>query len=242
MSQTDENSEPITNMERSKEQASACEPGCSCNAGPSGRARWVVGAIIIVVAGVLIARAMLKSDSGSAQKPAAGFALPQSPPGQQATADSTAQSSDDKSKAAALAAPPAAGDKQEERPVVCGELIRSLGDLNRKAMDKDGVFVFLAGQNAAKNREVATVIEKGVDTLRGRNINMGVFTLKDGSSEYTNIVQQVPPPGVIAMVKGRGASGVSDDVTESKLIQAFVVASSAGGGCCPGGASSPNCK
>ena len=29
------------------------------------------------------------------------------------------------------------------------ELIRSLGDLNSKAMDKDGVFVFLAGQDDA---------------------------------------------------------------------------------------------
>ncbi len=245
MSQTNETNEPETNMERLKEEAAACGPGCNCNAEPSRRARWVVGAIIVVIAGVLVARAMLKSDGVPTQKSDAEFALPQSSPGQQATGDSAAQAPDDKSQTAKIAAPPEAiTDNPEDKPVVCGELIQSLGDLNRKAMDRDGVFVFLPGQNAAKNREIATVIEKGAATLRGRNINMGVFTLKDGSSEYTNIVQQVPPPGVIAMVKGRGASAVSNEITESKLMQAFVAASSARGGCGPSecGPSSAGCK
>ncbi|MFH1706964.1 MAG: hypothetical protein ABIF71_03485 [Planctomycetota bacterium] len=59
---------------------------------------------------------------------------------------------------------------------------------------------------------------------------MGLFTLAKSSPEYTNIAQRVPPPGVIAMVKGRGASTVSGDITEARLIQAFVTASSAGSG------------
>ena len=47
-------------------------------------------------------------------------------------------------------------------------------------------------------------------------------------------------PGVLAMVKGRGMSAVSGEVTEAKLLQGYVAAGSAGGcgpgagaGCCP---------
>jgi len=196
----------------------------------------VVGAIIVVIAGALVARAMLKGDSGSAQKPDAEYAFPQrAGVATTAVAGPGPEASDDASETAAPAAPPDAGDKPGNRPVVCGELIRSLGDLNRKAADRDGVFVFLAGQNPVKSREAVTAIEKGAVTLHGRGINMGLFTLDDGSSEYTNLAKQVPPPGVIAMVKGRGASTVTDDITEAKLIQAFVAASSAGGGCGPSG-------
>lgn len=60
MSQTNETNEEKTNMERLREDASACGPGCSCHTGGSGRARWIVGAIVIVLAGVLVARAAMK--------------------------------------------------------------------------------------------------------------------------------------------------------------------------------------
>lgn len=239
MSQTDEKSEQMTNMERLREQASACGPGCDCNAGPSGRARWVVGAIIVVIAGVLVARAVMKDDSSQAQGSDTNFALPQPSAAKPTTTDSAARVPEDKSQAAGIAAPPeAAADKPENKPVICGELIRSLNDLNSKAVNKNGVFVFLAGHDAVKNREIAAVIEKGAATLRRRKISMGVFTLKDGSSEYANLARQAPPPSVLAMVKGRGASAVTDDVTESKLLQAFVAASSAGG-CGSSGAARP---
>jgi len=237
MSQTDEKSEPMTNTERSKEEASACGPGCNCDAGPSGRTRWVIGAVVIVIAGALVARAMLKSDSVAARKTDAEFSLSQSAGTASAGVASPepAASEGASETAAADALSDAAADKPENKPVVCGELIQSLGDLNQKAMDKDGVFVFLAGQDAAKNREIASVIEKGAATLRERKINMGIFSLAAGSPEYANIVIQVPPPGVLAMVKGRGATALRDDITEAKLIQAFVAAANAGGSCGPSG-------
>jgi hypothetical protein len=43
-------------------------------------------------------------------------------------------------------------------------------------------------------------------------------------------------PGVLAMVKGKGMSPVSGEITETRLIQGFVAASNCGpGGCGPGG-------
>lgn len=235
MSETNETNEPETNVEGLKEEALACGPGCGCNAGSSGRGRWVLGTIIIVITGVLVARAVMKDDNVSAQKLDAAFVT---------MTDGAAgpEAPDDAPKAVSHAAPTVAEDKQEKASVVCGESIGSLGDLNKKAMDKDGVFVFLAGMDAGKNSEVASIIEKGAATLRGRNLKIGVFTIEEGTSEYINLAKQVAPPCVIAMVKGRGTSAVSDDITESKLVQAYVAASSAGGACCPGGTSSAACN
>ena len=232
MNQTDDNRDP----------AAACGPGCGCNTGPSGRARWVIGAIIVVITGVLIVRAVMKDDNRQTQGLNAGFASPQSSAARQTAADSAARAPQGKVPTPEAAAPPGTvTDNPPDKPVICGALIRSLGDLNSRAMDKDGVFLFLSGQDAAKNLEIAAAIEKSTATLRGRNISMGLFTLKDGSSEYASLIRQVPPPGVIAMVKGRGASGVSGDITESKLIQAFVAATSAGG-CGPSGCAPSGCQ
>jgi hypothetical protein len=71
-------------------------------------------------------------------------------------------------------------------------------------------------------------------------LKCGLFTLKAGSRDYDQIAAQMSVPGVLAMAKGRGMSAVSGDITESKLLQGFVAASSAGGcgpsagaGCCP---------
>ena len=71
---------------------------------------------------------------------------------------------------------------------------------------------------------------------------MGLFTLEDGTPEYANLAGQVQLPGVIALVKGKGASAVSGEITETRLTQAFVAASSASAACCAGGASSSACK
>ena len=210
MNETGEKNEREAGMAPVKEEASACGPGCSCTAGQSGRTRWVLGAIIIVAAGVFVARAVMNSGPDPGQQPDAGQVLSQG------------------AGSAAPAVPQAADAKQVQGPVVCGELIRSLGELDQKAQDKDGVFIFLAGADADKSRGAVSVIEKGVTSLQGGNIKVGLFTLERESSEFADLAKQVPPPGVIVLVKGRGMSSVSIDVTESKLMEAFIAASGAG--------------
>ncbi len=250
MSQTSETGEPRTNMEQLKKDAAACGPGCNCSAGASGRGRWVLGAIVIVVAGILVARAVMKDSGVQAQSASSEFALTQSAgaagadvnaPGPESKGAVETNGTDDLEETAVSAPLQDVEAPKTNGPVVCGELIQSLGDLNQKALDKDGVFVFLAGQDASKNREIAAVVKKGAATLRGRNIKMGTFTLESGSSEFTNLSQQVSPPCVLAIAKGRGASAVSDDITEAKLMQAFVAAANAGGGCGPSGCGPVGC-
>jgi len=71
-------------------------------------------------------------------------------------------------------------------------------------------------------------------------LKCGLFTLKAGTRDYDQLAAQMAVPGVIALVKGKGMRGMSGDITEAKLVQGFVAASSAGGcgpsagaGCCP---------
>jgi hypothetical protein len=121
--------------------------------------------------------------------------------------------------------------------------IAELSELNGVAADTFGVFVFLPGKGEtaskapmAQMRGAARTIEP---QLRGGKI--GMFALKAGSRDYEQVASQMAVPGVLAMVKGKGMSATSGDITETKLVQALVAASSAGGcgpasaGCGPSG-------
>ena len=257
------------------ENGAACGEACACHAtGAGGKTKLVIGQIVVVIALVLVARALLKGKEATTQNGTDAFSTAQVQGGELQAAETTSVSVGQQeavvvaaaatgSKSAASseagkreataeetaeadlgqteAATPSPDGKsaaesakvQKPKPVACGEWIKSLGDLNRKAMGSDGVFVFLPGKNAEKARDAVPVIEKTAEKIRGRGVSVALFTLEGGSREYANIAMQIPPPGVIAMVKGRGASGVSGDITESKLMQAFVAASSGGGGCGP---------
>jgi len=124
-----------------------------------------------------------------------------------------------------------------DAPAVCGVLIQALDDLNAKAMDSDGVFVFLAGKDTEKAREVIGVLEETAVTMRANGTKLGLFTLSNTSSEFEALAAQASPPGVVALVKGKGANVVTGEITQDSLTQAFVAASSAGGACGAGGGS-----
>ena len=211
------------NSEAKKQDAGGCGPGCSCGtSGSGGRGRMIVGIVILVIAGALVVRAMVK-DNGAATANAApaGFAaLP------------------------AVAAP--APEAPAAKPAPVADTIKeleSLSDLNSVAGDTFGVFVFLPGKGEtatqapmAQLRSAARTIEP---QLRGGKI--GMFALKTGSRDYEQLAMQMAVPGVVAMVKGGGMSATSGDITETKLVQALVAASSSGG-CGAGGCGPRGCN
>lgn len=226
MTTNNDNKNQPDNMELLKKEASACGPECSCHAGgSSGRMRWIVGAIVLIAAGVLMARAIMKNNSASTVTAASEFAsLP------------------------TVGQAPVAGpvSATNETPValdtVAVKEIGALSDLNAVAANTDGVFVFLPGKNDPVIKTPLTLMRSAAKTIEAQARNkIGIFRLKTGSRDYEQIALRTPMPGVIAMVKGRGRSTVSGDITETKLIQAFVAASSAGGcgpsssGCGPAG-------
>jgi len=136
-------------------------------------------------------------------------------------------------------APKAEGKPEAPAAVVCGPVIGSLAALNDAAADKAGVFVFLAGKDAAGARAALPQIERAAKALRAKDEDVGCYTLDSGCRDYGAIADQMSLPAVLVMRKGRGGSAVQGEITEAKLLQAFVAAG-AGSSCCPSGSS--GCK
>jgi hypothetical protein len=181
----------------------------------------VVGVIVLAAAGVLVVRGMVKSDKGSPQVPAEGFA---NPAALQSAAGGAATSSD----------AAAAGE------TTVGTTLEAFAELHTAAAKTDAVFVFLPGKEGTSAKAPSAPMKAAVRTMEAKGVKCGLFTLKPGTRDYDQIAKQTPVPGVLALVKGRGMSAVSGEVTEAKLLQGYVAASSAGkcgpgagAGCCP---------
>ncbi len=219
MNAPNEEQKPVDNMEMLKQQASACGPGCDCHGtASSGQLRWVLGAIVLVIAATLAARAVVRSRATPAEPAAPGFATltpsttvdsqPAVPPTEAATASSA----------------------------VVGREIAALAELNTVAASNDAVFVYVPGKNATSGNPPVAAIESAAKRIGSQGTKIGIFTLRAGSRDAEQLAAQMTLPGVLAMVKGKGMSPVSGEVTETKLIQGFVAASNCGpGGCGPGG-------
>lgn len=219
MNTPNENGKPTDHTESPKPQAACCDSGCSCHAtGNPGKARWVIGAIVLAAAGVLVARDIIKSNGASVQTTTPAFALPTSTGDSgSATNSGTAASTTEKSV----------------------ESIGALSELNTVATNLDAVFVFLPGKEETSANPPAATLNKAARTIEAQGKKIGLLTLKPSSPDYDKIAGQISMPGVLAMVKGRGMNAISGDITETKLVQGYLAASSAGG-CCGGG--STTCK
>ena len=206
---------PSDNKELPVQGLPACGPGCGCNTPVSGsRIRWIIGVIVLFAAAALVARAMVKDNSASAVP---GFAA-------LTTTNETTS--------------PAAHDTNDASMVV--KEIGAISDLNAVAADIDMVFIFLPGKTDTSGEAPTSQMIGAARTIQSKGLKTGLFTLKTDSLDYKQITAQETAPGVLAMVKGRGMKAVSGEITETKLVQAFVAASSAGGcgpsagsGCCP---------
>lgn len=225
MNTPNEDGKQSDNMELLKQQASACDTGCGCHAtAMPGKMRWVIGTIVLVAAGVMVVRAMVKTDGPSTQPSATTFADP--------VASQTA---------AGTGGP--ARDSDAITPATetsVGTSIGAFAELNTMAAQTDAVFIFVPGKEGASDNPPSTPMKGAVRIIESKGLKCGLFTLKAGSRDYDQIAAQMSVPGVLAMAKGRGMSAVSGDITEAKLVQGFVAASSAGGcgtsagaGCCP---------
>ena len=224
MNSPNKDQKPTDNMELLKQQAAGCGSGCGCHAtGASGKTRWVIGALVLVAAGVMVVRAVIKSDATPTPASATAF-----------DATSVAQTPDpEKGSASSGAVVPAA-----ETSV--GRSISAFAELNAAAASTDAVFIFLPAKEGVSGTPPSTPMRAAMRTIESKGLKCGLFTLKPGSRDYDQIAAQMSVPGVLAMVKGRGMSTVSGEITEAKLVQGYVAASSASGcgpsagaGCCP---------
>jgi len=133
--------------------------------------------------------------------------------------------------------------KAVEDKKVVGEFINSLASLNDVAINQDAVFVFVpASENETISKETLNAIASAEQKLKSSDIRIGLYTLRfSPSKEYAGIASQLALPAVLVISKGKGAGGVTGEITETKLLQTYV-ASSRAGGCCPSGGGSSGCS
>lgn len=120
---------------------------------------------------------------------------------------------------------------EDKKPI--GDYLDNMSTLNKVAINQDAVFIFIpAKADQAVKKEISDAVMTAQKTLKAKGINVGLYTLKTISSDYEGIAKQVELPGIIVASKGRGMGAVSGEITEAKLLQAYV-ASSRAGGCGP---------
>ncbi len=241
--------EATENMNSLKPQAACCDGGCGCHfTGKAGKARWAMSAIVLLVAGVLVVRAITKTDHASHQPQSTAFANPvaatsgtasHAPP---VVVPETTAVVPTESAPATVANPSAVA----QPAAASGEtMIGGFAELNTVAAKSDAVFVYLLGKEAtADNAPAIKAMQAAVRTIEAKGGSQcALFTLKAGSPDYDKLAGQMSLPGVLALVKGKGMSAVSGEITETKLVQGYVAASSAGG-CGSGecGSASGGCK
>ena len=195
-------------------KSEGCGPGCDCGK-PSGskKAKAVICLIVLLaICGIFVYKATSAKQKAPAVTETA-FAMPVA---NQANVQE-----------------PAANLVEDKKTV--GEFIASLASLNKVAINQDAVFVFVPAMGEETvSKETVDAVASAEQKLKSNGIRIGLYTLQAGSPEYANIAAQLPPPGMLVMSKGRGMGTVSGEITEEKLLQAYV-ASSRAGGCGPSG-------
>ena len=201
-----------------------CDGGSCCASGSDGGGKkWKIAVFILIVvaAGVVLARSLIGKSNSAADQTQQLFATiqPDDKPATPAVVNATTETQGPNQPASSL----------------WGEPLDSLASLNKVAADTDAVFILFAADDQESSQAATKQIEAAAKTIRGSGTRVSAFRLKQGTADYANLTKQLSIPCVLAMVKGRGLSGVSGEITETKLVQAFVTASRPSSGCCPPG-------
>jgi len=203
-----------------KMKSENCGPGCDCGKPPGNKKAKAIACIIVLLAmcGIFV----YKATSAKQITPAITETAFAAPIANQVNGQE-----------------PAVKAVEDKKKV--GEFLDSLASLNKVAVNQDAVFVFIPTKgNDTVNKETTDAIASAEQKLKSSGVSIGLYTLQSSSPEYANIAAQLPLPGILVMSKGRGAGAVSGEITETKLLQAYV-ASSRAGGCCPSGSGSAGC-
>jgi len=241
------------------EPETACGPGCCCNSSPSSlskKLKTVLSVIVLLaVVGVFIYKNNTSKNNSNNQT------APNSPAFAVAAAEPAVKSDTTPVMAAAASIPSAKAEtaavatvaesqmiakKSDESSRKIGVYLDSLSSLNKVALSQDAVFIFIpAPKNEVADDATSKAVIAAQQTLKAKNINLGLYTLPTSSADYAAIAARVQAPAILIASKGKGMSAVSGEVTETKLLQAYI-ASARSGGCGPSsggcGPSSSGCN
>ena len=223
----------LSEKSKSVEGTETCASGCSCNCGrSSGSKKLKMAACLIVllaIVGIFIYKASSikqKDSSSSAQE--ANFTVTKSIPSSMPVnnSDASAIKTEKKVKNIAVAETlvnnaTASESIQISRKI--GESLDSLSSLNKVALSQDTVFVFIpAVKNEFADDMTKNAVIAAQRDLKLKNINIGLYTLPVSSPDYTALSAQVQAPAILVATKGKGMAVVSGEVTETKLLQAYM--------------------
>jgi len=200
-------------------EVQACGSGCACHCGSSGlgkRSKWLIsGAVVLAACAVTMVRI---SGAKEAEPKAQGFALPV--------------------VAASAVAPAAAtGNAGWEVP------LKRMDELNVVATNTEAVFLVIPSDDAARTEAIQKEVSVASATLSEKGTQIGKYILSKDAEDYKAVVQQIGAPSVLAMVKNKGMSVVTDkDVSKDALLKAFVGASRPRSACGAGGCGAGGCK
>jgi hypothetical protein len=187
-----------------------CGPGCSCKTekGLSRRTKIILLTIIVLCAGAVLAGSIVrKSRQAQTLKAASGYESALSLKTVAPTKTDSTSGAKDTGKTISFA------------------MLPSLASLNSMAADFDGVFILMVKSDAEKTAEIAREIGYATTAITARGMRMGAFQLAAGTPEFESLIVQVPSPGVIVIVKGRGMRAVAGkNITRTNLLQACVAA------------------
>jgi hypothetical protein len=125
-----------------------------------------------------------------------------------------------------------------------GITLSSLEALGEVATGNEAIFVFLPGGGEESSRTASRQVNAVVEMLSKQGRKVGAFTLQKHRKGRDRLMKQLSVrslPCVVVAGRGCGSVEVSGDITELKLLQAFVQASilpsacgtASKGSCCP---------
>jgi hypothetical protein len=208
-----------------------CGPGCDCGK-PAGNRKVKAAVCLIVllgIGGIFVYKAhSAKQDTAANPEMTFSTASANQVSGQEAAPPTV-----DKEESAV---------KSTEKTAGVGKELDSLASLSEVAANQDAVFVFIpAAGPYAFDEKMTDAIASAQRRIEATGARIGLYTLQSGSPDYANIAAQVQVPGMLVMSKGRGMGAVSGEITETKILQAYV-ASSRVSTCGPSGCGPAACN
>ena len=200
---------------------------CESDSGSYSKKKLVILVIIVAAAGIILARSLITKSNAVSDDT------------QQLFADIWQDKNCESSPQINAVTNVETSDKTE--PTLWGAELDSLASLNKVAAGTDAVFIFLAAKDQLNDAAITKEIEAAAQKIMSNGSKVSAFRLKESAPDYAQLAKQVSIPSVLAMVKGRGMSTVSGEITETKLIQAFVAASRPTSGCGPAGCGPTGC-
>jgi hypothetical protein len=228
----DDNKEQSYNKENADDVQPCCpsasDGGDCCTPGTGKSWKTIVFVVVILLAGAVAAHSLVtKNDEKASISP------------QAASSCDTSESP--------IEAWGVAEQSSKNTVVSCGVTLDSMKSLGKMAADKKAnvAFIFLAGDKEDSARTASAQVEATMNMLSNKGQQVAAFTLQNDAEGYDQLIQQFKVkslPCVIVAGKGCGAAAVSGDITEPKLLEAFVIASRPVSGCGPSGCAPSGCS